>query len=113
MAVTGRPRSRCQTSVGACRFTRARAWGCRRGPQGWMFCDGQLLSISQNTALFSLLGTMYGGDGRTTFGLPDLRGRGPIHAGAGPGLTDHVQGETGGAESHTLTSVELPTHGHS
>lgn len=67
-------------------------------PRGWALCDGQLLTISQNQALFSLLGTMYGGDGRTTFALPDLRGRAPIHAGNGPGLTTKRIGEKGGKE---------------
>lgn len=65
-------------------------------PRGWAFCDGQLMSISQNTALFSLLGTLYGGDGRTTFGLPDLRGRAPIHSGSGPGLNKVIQGQKSG-----------------
>jgi microcystin-dependent protein len=69
-------------------------------PRGWALCDGSLLSISQNTALFSLLGTMYGGDGRTTFGLPDLRGRVPLHSGQGPGLANRIQGEQGGVETH-------------
>ncbi len=68
--------------------------GFNFAPQGWAFCNGQLLSIAQNTALFSLLGTTYGGDGRTTFALPDLRGRAAISAGTGAGLGDHVQGET-------------------
>jgi microcystin-dependent protein len=81
-------------------------------PRGWAFCDGQLLAISQNDALFSLLGTIYGGDGRTTFGLPDLRGRIPIHAGTGPGLTTRRLGSKGGAEKHTLTVNELPSHSH-
>ena len=71
-------------------------------PRGWAFCDGQLLPISQNTALFSLLGTSYGGDGRTTFGLPDLRGRVPMHAGTGPGLTPKPYSQPGGAETITL-----------
>lgn len=69
-------------------------------PRGWAFCDGQLLAISQNTALFSLLGTTYGGDGRTTFALPDLRGRVPLHPGTGPGLTARTLGESGGVEEH-------------
>ncbi len=81
-------------------------------PRGWAFCDGQLLSISENTALFSLLGTTYGGDGRTTFGLPDLRGRVAIHAGQGPGLTDRRQGSKGGVETVTLTIAEMPHHNH-
>ncbi len=81
-------------------------------PTGWATCDGQLLPISQNTALFSLLGTTYGGDGQQTFALPDLRGRVPIHHGQGPGLSDYVQGQSGGEESHTLTSQELAAHSH-
>ena len=81
-------------------------------PRGWAFCDGQMLSISQNTALFSLLGTTYGGDGRTTFGLPDLRGRVPMHAGQGPGLTPRALGEKGGEEQVTLTEAQIPAHRH-
>lgn len=76
-------------------------------PRGWALCDGQLMAINQNQALFSLLGTRYGGDGRTVFALPDLRGRVPIHVGNG-----HELGERGGAESHTLSISELPTHTH-
>src|SRR6266568_2255274 len=81
-------------------------------PQGWAFCEGQLLSIAQNTALFSLLGTTYGGDGRTTFALPDLRGRVPIHFGQGPGLPNYNLGDKAGEESHTLTQSELAVHVH-
>lgn len=81
-------------------------------PRNWAFCDGQLLAISQNTALFSILGTTYGGDGRTTFALPDLRGRVPMHAGSGPGLTPRPLGQKGGAERHTLTITEIPSHDH-
>lgn len=81
-------------------------------PRGWAFCDGQLLAVSQNDALFSLLGTIYGGDGRTTFGLPDLRGRIPIHAGQGPGLSERRLGSKGGAEKVTLTVNQLPSHSH-
>jgi microcystin-dependent protein len=81
-------------------------------PRGYAFCDGQLLAISQNDALFSLLGTIYGGDGRTTFGLPDLRGRIPIHAGTGPGLSARRLGHKGGQESVTLITNQLPSHGH-
>ena len=81
-------------------------------PRGWAFCDGQLLAVSQNDALFSLLGTIYGGDGRTTFGLPDMRGRLPIHAGQGPGLSDRRLGARGGAEQVTLTPGQLPSHTH-
>lgn len=81
-------------------------------PRGWAFCDGQLLAVSQNDALFSLLGTIYGGDGRTTFGLPDCRGRIPLHAGDGPGLSNRRLGSRGGAEKVTLTVNQLPSHGH-
>lgn len=81
-------------------------------PRGWAFCDGQLLAVSQNDALFSLLGTIYGGDGRTTFGLPDLRGRIPIHAGSGPGLSPRRLGAKFGTEEETLTVNQLPSHGH-
>ena len=82
-------------------------------PQGYAFCNGQLLPIAQNTALFSLLGTTYGGDGQTTFALPDLRGRAPIHAGNGPGLTNRNLGQKGGTETNTLTVAQLPAHNHS
>jgi microcystin-dependent protein len=81
-------------------------------PRDWAFCDGQLLAISQNTALYSLVGTIYGGDGRVTFGLPDLRGRLAMHAGNGPGLTPWPQGLKSGTESHTLTINNLPSHNH-
>jgi len=81
-------------------------------PRGWAFCDGQLLAISQYDALFSLLGTIYGGDGRTTFGLPDLRGRAPMHYGSGPGLTSRGIGGKGGAESVTVTAGQMPVHSH-
>lgn len=81
-------------------------------PRGWAYCDGQLLAVSQNDALFSLLGSTYGGDGRTTFGLPDLRGRIPIHAGHGPGLAPRQPGQKAGAENVTLTVNELPPHVH-
>ena len=81
-------------------------------PRGWAFCDGQLLAVSQNDALFSLLGTIYGGDGRTTFGLPDIRGRLPIHAGSGPGLSSRKLGSKSGSEKETLTVNQLPSHRH-
>lgn len=81
-------------------------------PRGWALCYGQLLSISQNAALFSLLGTTYGGDGRTTFGLPDLRGRVPVHEGQGPGLTPRTLGERSGSEAVTLLATQLPAHTH-
>ncbi len=81
-------------------------------PRSWAFCDGQLLATSQNEALFSLLGTIYGGDGRTTFGLPDLRGRIPLHQGTGPGLSARGLGSRGGEEKVTLTTDKLASHTH-
>ena len=81
-------------------------------PRGWAYCDGQLLAVSQNDALFSLLGTVYGGDGRTTFGLPDMRGRIPIHAGTGPGLSQRRLGAKSGAETVTVTVNQMPSHSH-
>ena len=81
-------------------------------PRTWAFCEGQLLAISSNTALFSILGTTYGGDGRTTFALPDLRGRMAIHAGRGPGLSTRKLGARGGAETNTLNILNLPQHSH-
>ena len=81
-------------------------------PKGWAFCQGQLLSISQNQALFSLVGTMYGGDGQTTFGLPDLRGRVAIGFGQGSGLANYTQGDKGGVETVTLTVNQMPAHTH-
>jgi len=81
-------------------------------PRGTAYCDGQLLAISQNDALFSIVGTMYGGDGRTTFGLPDLRGRTPLGYGSGPGLTARQIGAKGGAQTVTLNQLELPGHTH-
>jgi microcystin-dependent protein len=88
-------------------------YGLNFQPQGWAFCQGQLRSIANDTALFALIGTYYGGDGQTTFGLPDLRGRIPIGFGQGPGLSNHVIGEMAGAESVTLNSSQLPSHNHS
>jgi microcystin-dependent protein len=82
-------------------------------PKGWAWCDGQLLPLSQNTALFSLLGTTYGGDGKSTFALPDLQGRAPMHPGQGPGLSLHDLGETGGSETVSLLESEIPAHTHS
>ena len=81
-------------------------------PRGWAWCNGQLLPISQNTALFSLLGTTYGGDGKSTFALPDLMGRAPMHPGQGPGLSLHDLGEIGGSETVTLLESEIPAHSH-
>lgn len=80
-------------------------------PRGWAFCDGQILPIAQNQSLYSLLGTTYGGDGRTSFALPDLRGRTPIHVGTSDGST-HLLGQRGGEETHTLAGGEIPTHMH-
>jgi microcystin-dependent protein len=81
-------------------------------PRGWAFCEGQLLAVSQNDALFSLLGTIYGGDGRTTFALPDMRGRIPLHQGTGPGLSARQLGSKSGAERVTLTTNQLASHSH-
>lgn len=81
-------------------------------PRGWAWCDGQLLPLSQNTALFSLLGTTYGGNGKSNFALPDLQGRAPMHPGQGPGLSLHDLGETGGSETVTLLESEMTAHSH-
>lgn len=81
-------------------------------PKGWAWCDGQLLPLSQNTALFSLLGTTYGGNGKTNFALPDLQGRAVMQPGQGPGLSLHDLGETGGSETVSLLESEIPSHGH-
>jgi microcystin-dependent protein len=82
-------------------------------PRGWAFCNGQLLPISQNTALFSLIGTTYGGDGRTTTAIPNLQGRAPMHPGTGPGLSPRRLGESGGTETITLNEAQMPNHQHS
>lgn len=87
-------------------------FGGNFAPRGWALCDGQLLPIASNAALFSILGTTYGGDGRTTFGLPDLRGRSPMHAGNGPGLTPRQLGSKSGSETTTLLLNNLPSHNH-
>ena len=81
-------------------------------PRSWALCDGQLLAVAQNDALFSLLGTIYGGDGRTTFGLPDLRGRLPMHMGSGPGLSPRNIGQKQGAESVSVGASQVPSHNH-
>src|SRR5688500_1418895 len=81
-------------------------------PRGWQLCQGQVLAISTNTALFSLLGTMYGGNGQTTFALPDLRGRSLVGMGQGPGLSNIVQGEVAGNETITLLTTQMPAHNH-
>jgi microcystin-dependent protein len=89
-----------------------RIFGFNFAPRGWAFCNGQLLPLSQNTALFSLLGTTYGGDGKSTFALPDIQGRVPMHPGQGPGLSSHNLGETGGTTAVTLLPSEMPAHTH-
>src|SRR4051812_7800649 len=89
-----------------------RVVGFNFAPRGWAMCNGQLMSIAQNTALFSLLGTQFGGDGRVTFGLPDLRGRVPLGQGQGPGLPNYTIGELAGEAAHTLISNEMPMHNH-
>ena len=81
-------------------------------PRGWAMCNGQILPIAQNTALFSILGTTYGGNGQTTFALPDLRGRAPVHFGQGPGLSSYSLGQSGGVESVALLQTQLPQHSH-
>ena len=88
-------------------------FGGNFAPRGWALCDGQLLTISGNQALFSLLGTIYGGDGRTTFGLPELRGRAPMHKGTGPGLTPRNIGVKTGSENVTVAVSQMPAHSHS
>lgn len=90
-----------------------RIWALNFAPRGWAFCNGQILPIAQNTALFSLLGTTYGGNGTSSFGLPDLMGRSPMQQGSGPGLTPRVLGEASGSASVTLLNTELPAHTHS
>ena len=87
-------------------------FGGNFAPRGWALCEGQLLPISQHSALFSLLGTIYGGDGRTTFGLPDLRGRSPIGPGNGPGLSSRRLGAKGGSETNVLNITQIPSHNH-
>jgi microcystin-dependent protein len=88
------------------------SFGFNFAPRGWALCNGQVMNIATNTALFSLLGTMYGGNGQTTFALPDLRGRTSLHFGQGKGLSDYVIGEVGGSESITLITANLPAHNH-
>ncbi len=89
-----------------------RIFGGNFAPAGWALCGGQLVQVNQNQALFSLIGTLYGGDGRTTFGLPDLRGRFPLHAGSGPGLAPRNIGARAGDETVTVTQAQLPPHDH-
>ncbi|MET0752536.1 MAG: tail fiber protein [Pyrinomonadaceae bacterium] len=87
-------------------------FGGNFAPRGWALCNGQLMSIAQNSALFSILGTTYGGDGVTTFALPNMQSRVPVHAGTGPGLSNYQLGEVGGTESTTLNSTQVPPHIH-
>ncbi len=89
-----------------------RMMACDFAPRGWALCNGQLLPMGQNTALYSLFGTVYGGDGKVTFGLPNLQGRGPVDQGQGPGLTERFRGEVGGATTVTLTKEQMPKHDH-
>jgi microcystin-dependent protein len=89
-----------------------RILGCNFAPIGWSFCSGQLISIAQNTALFSLIGTTFGGNGTTNFGLPNLQGKAPMQSGQGPGLSLRNLGETGGTATVTLLSTEMPSHTH-
>lgn len=90
-----------------------RIFGCNFAVRGWAFCDGALLVVDQNQALFAIIGTIYGGDGRTTLGLPDLQGRAPLGAGNGPGLNSYRLGQPGGADTVTLTTSHMPDHTHS
>ncbi|MBP7460913.1 MAG: phage tail protein [Candidatus Delongbacteria bacterium] len=90
-----------------------RLWGCNFAPYGWAFCDGSLLSVNQNQALFNLIGNSYGGDGNQTFAVPNLKDRIPIGFGQGPGLTNHPIASSGGQTAHTLTANEMPSHSHS
>jgi microcystin-dependent protein len=89
-----------------------RMFGFNFPPRGWAFCNGQIMSIAQNTALFSLLGTTYGGNGQTTFALPNLQSRVPVHQGQGPGLSQYVMGEQTGTENVTLLTTQIPAHVH-
>ena len=86
--------------------------GFNFAPAGWAFCNGATLAISENDTLFNLIGTTYGGDGQSTFNLPDLRGRTPVHMGQGTGLSNYVEGQTGGVEQVTLTVTQIPQHSH-
>jgi len=90
-----------------------RMFGGNFAPRAWALCDGQLLPINSNQALFSILGTIYGGDGRTTFALPDMRGRSPLHPGHGPGLSSRREGQKGGTEDNILNTTQIPSHNHS
>jgi len=112
-ALLGRPRAARAAIQGTTPFVgEIQMFAGNFAPTGWALCNGQLLSIASNTALFSLLGTTYGGNGQTTFALPDLRGRVPIHPGQGPGLSARLLGEVGGTETYTLGANEMPAHTH-
>ena len=112
-ALAGRPRAaRAATSSSQPYVGEVMLWAGNFAPVGWFFCDGRLLSIAVYDTLFNLIGTTYGGDGQTTFAVPDLRGRVPIHTGQGPGLSSHSLGEVSGAEHHTLLATQLPAHTH-
>ena len=87
-------------------------FGGNFAPRNWVFCDGQLLAIAQNNALFALLGTTFGGDGRTTFGIPEMSGRVPIHKGNGPGISNYSLGQKGGVDNVTLITAQMPNHSH-
>lgn len=89
-----------------------RMFGGNFAPAGWAFCDGRLLPITENDTLFNLIGTTFGGDGQSSFGLPDLRGRVPVHMGAGPSLSNRIIGESGGSETVTLTMAQMAAHSH-
>jgi microcystin-dependent protein len=106
-AITGGTASAAEPFVGQIQY-----FPYNFAPRNWSYCNGQLLPISQNTALFSLLGTTFGGDGRTSFGLPDMRGRTPVHPGSGAGLPTYQWGQRGGTETVTLTLQQLPSHNH-
>ena len=101
-----------QAAAQECFIGEVRMFAGNFAPRGWALCDGQLLSINSNTALFSILGTTYGGDGRTTFGLPGMRGRVPLHAGTGPGLTNRRLGQRAGTETHQPSLAQLMSHSH-
>ena len=107
MAVPGASMATQEGFLGEIKF-----FGGNFNPRGWALCDGQFLAISSATALFSILGTTYGGDGRTTFALPDMRGRSPVHQGNGPGLPSVSLGQKGGAASFALTIAQMPSHDH-
>ncbi len=89
-----------------------RVWGCNFAPRGWAFCNGGLLPIAENTTLYSVIGTIYGGDGRTSMGLPNLQGRAPMHWGTGPGLSPHNAGELSGVITVPLNETQIPNHDH-